>query len=372
MMRIRHGAALPALALLCAAIAGCLCSGLAAAAPAAPPAPDYARADTWAAWPGHPSGADALPPGLTDAPLPEDQKVDVFFIHPTTYLASGTLNARYDQPGRTRTRIDQGVLRFQASVFNGCCRVYAPLYRQAALGAFRTSDTAAAVAAYDLAYSDVLKAFDYYLAHVNRTQPFIIASHSQGSLHAMRLLQERIAARPLQQRLVAAYVVGYYVPEEIERTGIPVCRAAAQTGCLIDWNTIAAGASDGPRERTRLIWFEGRYQPLGSRPVVCVNPLSWTAGGDAPAASNLGGLPGVRPGAPLRAPVPQLTGARCEGTALQVAIPFGERRGFRNLLTLFGSYHILDYNLFYANIRVNARQRVLAFRNAAGRGAEPN
>jgi hypothetical protein len=73
----------------------------------------------------------------------------------------------------------------------------------------------------------------------------------------------------------------------------------------------------------------------------------------------------VRPGAPLRAPVPRLTGARCIGNALVVTIPFAAGRGFRSLLTLFGSYHVLDYNLFYTNIRVNAKQRALAYRAAA-------
>jgi Protein of unknown function (DUF3089) len=375
-MRTRRTAIVPAaawsaLVALFAAAAGLACPGwtVAAAAVEAPRAPDYASADAWAAWPGRPSAADAVPRGLGAAALAEDQKVDVFFIHPTTYLTSATPNARYDEPGLTRTRIDQGVLRYQASAFNACCRIYAPRYRQAAFGTFRVKDESASIAAYDLAYADVQRAFDYYLAHANRGQPFIIASHSQGSLHALRLLQVRIAGRPLAQQLVAAYVVGYYVPEEIEHTGIPVCRAPEQTGCLIDWNTIATGTSDSPRQRTRLIWFDGRYQPLGDRALVCVNPLSWTAGGTAPAALNLGALPAVRPGNPLRPPVPALTGASCQGGALQVSIPWTERRGFSGMFTLLGSYHIFDYNLFYTNIRVNAQQRVLAWHAARRRAA---
>ena len=63
-------------------------------------------------------------------------------------------------------------------------------------------------AAFELAYSDVLRAFDYYLAHENHGRPFILASHSQGSLHALRLIQERLAGKPLQKQLVAAYLIG--------------------------------------------------------------------------------------------------------------------------------------------------------------------
>jgi hypothetical protein len=308
-----------------------------------------------------------VPPGLQDEALPEAQKADVFFIHPTTYLSGDAPNARYDEPGATSAQIDRGVLRFQASVFNACCRIYAPHYRQAALAAFqRHNADAEAEAAFELAYGDVQRAFDYYLAHDNRGRPFILASHSQGSLHALRLLQERIARQPAQRLLVVAYIIGYPIPEEITRAGVPVCGAARDIGCFVDWNTVRAGSTDSSRENSRLIWLDGRYQQVDGRKLICVNPLDWTVGGDAPATANLGSLPGVR-GAELKAPVPQLTGARCQGAVLEVAIPWSKSRGFFDLLTLFGSYHIFDYNLFYTNIRVNAQQRVAAWRAHAAR-----
>ena len=332
---------------------------------APPPAPDYARADAWAAWPDRPSGADAVAPGLPPSRLAEADKVDVFFIHPTTYLTGSAHNARYDEPGLTSTQIQEGVLRFQASVFNACCRIYAPHYRQAALSAFWSLGEADATAAYELAYQDVLRAFDYYVAHENRGRPFILASHSQGSLHALRLLQERIAGGPLRQRLVAAYVIGYYVPEDIERLGIAVCDAPTQTGCLVDWNTVKEGVTGGEREESRYIWWDGRYQHTAGLRMVCVNPLNWRSGGSAGPELNLGALPGVRSGGALVPTVPHLTGAQCDGALLHIDIPLAKRRGFANPLTLFGSYHVYDYNVFYTNIRVNAEERVQAYRDAA-------
>jgi hypothetical protein len=343
-----------------------LAAALAAqASDAPPPAPDYAQADSWAAWPGRPGAVQALAPGLPDAGVAEAQKVDVFFIHPTTDLFGSAANARYDEPGATSTQIEQGVMRFQASAFNACCRIYAPHYRQAALRNFHGAEDAQAQAAFALAYSDVLSAFNYYLAHENHGRPFIIASHSQGSLHGLRLVQERIAGTPLQKQMVAAYLIGYTLPLAIEATGLPMCRSATQTGCLVDWNTVKEGVTGGECERSRLIWLDGRYQPVGDQPLACTNPLNWQLGGAAPASANLGALPGVRPGAPLQPVVPGLTGARCVGGPLEVSIPPGERREFSNVLTLFGSYHILDYNLFYVNLRENARQRVLAFQARA-------
>ena len=330
-----------------------------------PPAPDYAHADTWAAWPGRTSGADSVAPGLPDASVPEDAKVDVFFIHPTTYLTGSEPNARFDEPGLTSSQIEHGVLRYQASVFNACCRIYAPHYRQATISAFLTGDDVQAVAAFELAYADVQRAFDYYLEQENHGRPFIIASHSQGSLHAMRLLQERIARRPLQQRLVVAYAIGYDIPEDIERTGLPVCRSATQTGCLVDWNTVKQGISDSTRASHHLIWLDGRYQHFDDRTLVCVNPLNWELGGTARAELNLGALPAVRASEALLPAVPQLTGASCEAGLLRVSIPLRQRHGFSNVMTVAGSYHVFDYNIFYTNIRVNVRERISAFRAQA-------
>jgi len=338
----------------------------AAACAQPPPAPDYSRAEAWAAWPGRAGPADAVPPGLTEGPLPDAQRADVFFIHPTTFFSFTAPNAHFDEPGLTGAQIDRGVLRYQASVFNGCCRIYAPHYRQAALSAFTHASEAKAESAFELAYADVLAAFDYYIAHENHGRPFLIASHSQGSLHAVRLLQERIAGKPLQHQLVAAYVVGYYVPEDIERLGIRVCAAPEQTGCVASWNTVSADAGAGAREKSHLIWLEGRYQHIAGHTIVCVNPLNWREGADAAPDLNLGALPASRGAGQLPALVPQLTGARCDGAALHIDIPAGKRAGFTDLLTFFGSYHIYDYNIFYANIRANARQRVLAYRAAHG------
>ncbi len=340
-----------------------LLSAWAARADSLPPAPDYARADAWVVWPGRASQADVIPPGLIDSRLPASQQVDVFFIHPTTYLSNQLSNARYDEPGVPERQLEKGVLRFQVSAFNACCRIYAPHYRQARLAAFMRDDRQQAIAAYDVAYADVVRAFDYYIEHENHGRPFIIASHSQGSLHAMRLLQERVAGKALQRQLVVAYAIGYYIPVEITQSGIPVCNSAHETNCLIVWNTIKESMSDERRRSEHLVWLDGEYRPLQGRKVVCVNPLSWVPDSEAPANLDAGALPGSRADQELRPLVPQLTAARCNDDGeLTVDIPMRSRHGFADALTLFGSYHIYDYNLFYLNIRLNVRERIAAYR----------
>jgi hypothetical protein len=65
----------------------------------------------------------------------------------------------------------------QASVFNGCCDVYAPRYREAAIHVF-FGDAARRDAVLGFAYQDVERAFDYFLEHFSNGRPFVIASHS--------------------------------------------------------------------------------------------------------------------------------------------------------------------------------------------------
>lgn len=320
------------------------------------PAPDYTHPEAWAAWPGAPSHADDTPPGLAAT---HSTGAPVFFVHPTTYLAPVIANADFAPGGAVQAGVDETVLRFQAGVFNGCCVVFAPRYRQASLHAI-TTNTPQAYAADELAYGDVERAFERFL-QINPNGPFILASHSQGSIHALRLLQQQILGKPVQHRLVAAYLIGLALPKEITGLGIPVCRSERATGCVISWNSVRAGHQDKRREDTSVIWWQGSYQPIAGRPLVCVNPLDWHSDSAAPAAANKGALYSAGRDQPLPPLVPELTGATCEDGLLGIEIPLQERRHFHDALSMFGVYHDFDYGLYYANIRENVTLRTQAW-----------
>lgn len=321
-----------------------------------PTAPDYSSPTAWAAFPGKASHADDVPSGVRKAKSPN---VPVFFIHPTTYLAMTIGNAAFDAR-EPNERVDEVVLRAQATVFNDCCMIFAPRYRQASLRGV-TSNSPAGYATTDLAYGDVARAFDEFL-RLNPTGPFLIASHSQGSIHALRLLQEKIAGTPLQRRMVAAYAIGLALPTEITAHGLPICNAETATGCVITWNTVKRGHIDRRREEEAVIWWQGKYQPIAGRELVCVNPLNWQQNGEATASRNKGAIYGAgRPG-PIPAPMKELTGAWCENGLLGVDIPMKERRYYADALTLTGVYHDFDYALFYMNIRANVAARIKAWK----------
>jgi hypothetical protein len=330
---------------------------------AAPPAPDFARQDAWLAFPGRNGPERSTPPGIAaidEAVAP----ADVFFIHPTSYLGNDVWNAPYD----AKALYNPPILLNQISAFNGCCRLYAPQYRQASLHALNAS-----LKADDLAYGDIRRAFRWYIDHENHGRPFILASHSQGSMHAVRLLQDEILGAPLRERLVAAYVVGAFAPADFGEAGLPTCERADQTGCIVSWNTSQTGRK-GAFKLTRDVttWWKGAWRKSGSRAAICTNPLTWNSDGAASASANPGAEPFPKPPYPATAAtlpplVGHLTGAVCRERLLDVDIPGSAPSGFHSALSLlYGSYHQVDYGVFYAAIRDNAVLRVGAWGAAHG------
>eukprot|EP00419_Tripos_fusus_P060653 CAMPEP_0172911872 /NCGR_PEP_ID=MMETSP1075-20121228/187399_1 /TAXON_ID=2916 /ORGANISM="Ceratium fusus, Strain PA161109" /LENGTH=83 /DNA_ID=CAMNT_0013770259 /DNA_START=44 /DNA_END=292 /DNA_ORIENTATION=- len=64
-------------------------------------------------------------------------------------------------------------------------------------------------ASMDLAYSDVEKAFDEFVRQTGNDRPVIVASNSQGSQHATRLMERFHHDSALRRRLVCAYIFGH-------------------------------------------------------------------------------------------------------------------------------------------------------------------
>src|ERR1035437_3335731 len=98
--------------------------------PTAPP--DYSQSKYWAALPTIRDSADIVPYNSNLKDEQADAKVDVFFIYPTIYLAGKHWNANLNNKNLNH-RIEKSTIRHQVTVFNGSCKIYAPLYRQAAL-----------------------------------------------------------------------------------------------------------------------------------------------------------------------------------------------------------------------------------------------
>jgi hypothetical protein len=171
--------------------------------------------------------ADAIPPGSGMFDGQVTAKVDVFYIHPTLDFSGKGWNGDIRNK-KLNNRVDIYPIRFQASAFNGSCKVYSPRYRQATLYSFTKQAGENGKKALDLAYEDVVRAFQYYLLNYNQGRPFVLAAHSQGSWHAYRLLHDFFDNNPaLQKQLVAAYIIGFKTDSIYKN--IPACDSATQT-----------------------------------------------------------------------------------------------------------------------------------------------
>ena len=299
-----------------------------------PIAPDYADPFHWAALPDRKDSADLLPAGMA-ASDPASHVVDVFFVHPTTFVSSEGWNQPLENDAINK-RTDQWVMRDQASIFNGCCRVYAPRYRQATLSSFNDMDGSGGQAL-DLAFSDVKTAFEYFQTHYSKGRPFILAGHSQGAFHGDRLLREVIENTPLVDRMVAAYTIGFGLKPQ---QNLPVCSDPSQTNCQISWNAAAADAG---------------YK-IGAPGDICVNPLTWRADKSyANFSQNTGALT-YADGDALQ---PGVADGECADGNLIVSEVRSENFGFMPFGP--GNYHMYDYSFYHMNIRENLQTRTAAF-----------
>jgi hypothetical protein len=112
---------------------------------------------------------------------------------------------------------------------------------------------------------------------------------------------------------------------------------------------------------TLMTWDgRGAMAPLVGRRLACMNPLLWNAGEDyAPSRLNRGAVaaegmePGVTP-----SPAPGQTGAQCQDGLL--LIEEAESSRFRRPVALAERYRTPPYNLFYEDLRANARARARA------------
>ena len=302
-----------------------------------PPQPNYNNPDHWSALPTKKDPADLCPKGYNNNQ--DYAAADVFFIHPTTFVDKPKTLYAWNQDLRDQALnldVDNGAIKFQASAFNLAGKVYAPRYRQAHYSVFLTQYPTDKQAALDTAYVDVANAFKYYLEHYNNGRPYIIASHSQGTIHAARILKELIINTPAQKLLVAAYIPGMAVPQD-SLIGLPPCHNDTAVGCFVSWCTYEKGYTPPDYE-------------LGLARAICVNPISWQTNTDYIAKSQHKGA-ALRP---FDLALPQICDAQVHGGILWVTKP--KFRG--SWLWKSKNYHMGDINLFYFDIRENAALRV--------------
>ena len=316
-----------------------------------PQVPDYTDRSAWA----------LFPEKETAGAWEEDWGVDVFFIHPTSYYSNSQWNAPIDD-AEAHQRLLQEVLPNHVQPFTGAGEIYAPLYRQATLisGLNFAEDSRQALF---LAYSDVLAAFDEYMAHHNRGRAVMLVGINQGGLHAQRLLADRFQNPRMQERLVAAYLIGSGVPMDLFDTqlkGLAACDTPDQIQCVVSWGVVYDGdesEADRFRNRSKSWTSDGQLLSTAGRRLVCVNPVLWNTQGDfAPSRLHRGGASAT--GLDMESSPPILPGAVSTQCVDGVLISDQPREPqLRPGISLGARFKTPDFNLFYSDIQSNAELR---------------
>lgn len=210
----------------------------------------------------------------------EEAPVDCFYVYPTISRDEST------NSDRRPSEDEEGYAALnQVARLGEVCRVFAPVYRQTTLTALSGALSGGGglpASAGEVAYADVLEAWEHYLAEDNGGRGVILVGHSQGASHLNRLVAEEIDPQPeVRERLVSAYLAGWGVdvPEGQVVGGsfdeVPLCEAADQVGCALSWASFRESEPPGPDA------FFGRSRSTGE-PAACTNPAALAGQSVAP------------------------------------------------------------------------------------------
>jgi hypothetical protein len=308
-----------------------------------PPPPDYTKKESWAVFAG------AYPPLLDEIELAHPAlEADIFFIYPTllTDKKVKDWNANI-WDSKIREAVLNRAVKYQASAWISAGNLYVPYYRQAHYRIFNEAYSQAGAPAWEVAYGDVRDAFAHYLKHHNKQRPIIIASHSQGSMHAIRLVKEFFDQKPLQQQLVGAYLIGTKVLPDTFKSIQPMAQPDA-IGGFVSWNAYKLNKIPKNYEE----WYAGG---------VTTNPVSW----DAQSAS----LPTDHKGVLYKdlKVYPKSLQVKVIDGLLWTTLPQIPGRFFMSFVK---NYHFADINLFWKDIEQNAIRRVRAWHNKCSANAD--
>jgi hypothetical protein len=366
-----------------------------AQAPAAAEKPnDYADGATWLCRPGRQDGcavdlsttvirADGTSSRESWSADP-NAPIDCFYVYPTVSTDATPTSDMTADPAETN------VIRQQFARFASVCRPYAPIYRQVTLAGLRrmiAGGGGGAALASGVQFNDVRDAWNYYLEHDNRGRGVVLVGHSQGSFILAELMRKEVDGKPIQSRVVSALLLGatLTVPRDKDVGGtfqqIPLCRSAAQTGCLIAYSAFRSTVP--PPANTR---FGKVADP--AMVAVCTNPAALGGGsGELHAYLSTAGntitsttppKPWVSPERPIATPwvsVPGLLTARCtandHATYLEVTVNgdpsdprtddiIGDLAAGGQVLTDWG-LHLVDVNLGMGNLVDIVRQQAKAW-----------
>ena len=278
----------------------------------------------------------------------DDRPADLFLICPTVDMGSeGNLNM--DVSDEELRASFTGALNMERGIYEDVTVMYAPFYRQMTFPVYEKM-IAEEGRHLEIAYCDVEDAFLYYIDNLNDGRPFILAGFSQGAQLALMLLEEYFDDEDLQDRLIAAYCIGWKVTEEdLEKyPHLKMAESDDDTGVIISFNSEAENI-DG-----------SIIVPHGVR-TLSINPLNWkTDSTYADRSLNEGACFTDYSGA-VTSEIPALTGAYIDPERGTLKITDVKPSDYSSPLFPDGVYHLYDYQFFFRNLQENVALRTASW-----------
>ncbi len=277
--------------------------------------------------------------------------VDVFFLYPTAWTRQPGAPLYCEMNNKSMHAGAAMMMKVEASAYKPVANLYAPYYRQVDakwILSYPLEDMEEYFAG--VPYVDAIAAFEYYLKHYNNGRPFILAGHSQGSAVTKAILKYYMPKHPeVFKRMVAAYVIGFFVSEE-ELKDFPhlkFAQGADDTGVIISWNVEAPDMK-----------IDNPLAPAGS---ISINPINWSRGTETvPADKSLGSLVCSKATGSVKR-INKLADAKVNaqrGTVECSTVDIETYGSGVGGLFPRGVYHMNDYGFYYYNLRQNVANRI--------------
>lgn len=301
-----------------------------------PPTPDYSDVTNW-----------YMPDSMNIG-----HDVDVFYVTPTcTSDAISIVGDTYhnmDVNDTNQRKACNNATVLGRRVFADSCNFYSPYYRQISMESWMLGDEVINER-FTTAYDDVERAFDYYINNLNQGRPFILAGHSQGAKCVIELLKNKINDTTVKL-LVAAYPIGFPVKE----VDVKASKYLKHAKDSVDVGTFISFCSVSDKEA---------MSPVLSGASHCINPFTWSTKGcieskevEMPFFDEHGNL--------VSKQYHKLD--VCVDTVDNVLIVNGlnpneyfvpDLKG----LFLTGNYHVIEYNIYFHQLRKNVLDRIKAY-----------
>ena len=304
-----------------------------------------------------------------------DPAFDCFYIYPTVSF-DPTPNSDM-VPGPE----ELNVVANQFARYGETCRLFAPIYRQRTLLELRAQMmTGQSTANAEMRYADVIDSWNSYMTEQNQGRGVVLIGHSQGAGMIYDMLKSDIVGTPSQAQLIAVHSIGFPTtidPATGKAAGLPVCKSAQETGCLVNFESFRANTPPPADSRFGIA--------VGGHRAVCNNPADLT--GDKGALNafmprqSLGRPEPNDYGVPVETPfvsLPGLLTAKCEanGTHDWLAISINSNPADPRADDIPGDVvvngdiladwglHLVDMNLAMGNLVALAKTEAAAWQAA--------